>query len=115
MSYSFDSEREFGACGVGLVASRTGTASHQILTDALKALMAMEHRGGCAADNITGDGAGILTDIPFELFGYDAGTVAVGTLFLSQSGESQRAALKLFERCMALLRISKYSITARCR
>ena len=59
------------ACGVGIVARRDGRATHETLRCALDALANLEHRGGCAADGISGDGAGIMTDIPFELLGVE--------------------------------------------
>ncbi|GLH69000.1 glutamate synthase [Geothrix rubra] len=75
------SQTEHSACGVGFIASRTGQACHGILADALQALRCVEHRGGCAADQVSSDGAGVMTDIPFGLLGRQAGEVAVGSLF----------------------------------
>lgn len=43
-------------------------ASHGIVQDALTALGCMEHRGGCGADNDSGDGSGLMTSIPWDLF-----------------------------------------------
>nr|YP_009297017.1 ferredoxin-dependent glutamate synthase [Ceramium japonicum]AOM66360.1 ferredoxin-dependent glutamate synthase [Ceramium japonicum] len=63
---SLVSERD--ACGVGFFANLNQTASNQIVLSALNALTCMEHRGGCSADNISGDGAGVTLDIPWELF-----------------------------------------------
>lgn len=89
--------REKSACGVGFVANLHNEYSHQILQDGLSALCCMEHRGACAADQLTGDGAGIMTDIPFEILGYERGKVAVATLFINKNPEMQRALLKIFE------------------
>jgi glutamate synthase (ferredoxin) len=58
---------ERDACGVGFIAQRQGEASHELVTKALKALDCMEHRGGCCADQASGDGAGIMTAIPWAL------------------------------------------------
>ncbi|MBD0267681.1 MAG: glutamate synthase large subunit, partial [Cyanobacteria bacterium Co-bin8] len=58
---------ERDACGVGFIAQRQGQASHELVTKALKALDCMEHRGGCCADQVSGDGAGIMTAIPWNL------------------------------------------------
>jgi len=99
----FFQENEKSACGVGFVASRQGEYAHQILQQALYALKCEEHRGGCAADRITGDGAGIMTDIPFDLLGYKRGEVAVASLFLPTDAEKQRVALKTFEESFALM------------
>src|SRR5690606_40799222 len=64
-SYMFWNQEEKSACGVGFVASKKGIFSHDHLQQGLHALRCVEHRGACAADAVTGDGAGILTDIPF--------------------------------------------------
>ena len=63
--------KERDACGVGFVANpklggRFG--SHKILQQGLSALGCMEHRGGCGGDGVSGDGAGIMTTIPWDLF-----------------------------------------------
>lgn len=60
-----DEERD--ACGVGFVADRRGRASHTLVKQALGALGCMEHRGGCCADQDSGDGAGVMTAIPWQL------------------------------------------------
>ncbi|TVP59151.1 MAG: glutamate synthase subunit alpha [Nodularia sp. (in: Bacteria)] len=80
---------ERDACGVGFIAHRQNHASHEIVTKSLTALTCLEHRGGCSADQDSGDGAGILTAIPWELFqkDYTPGKVAVGMLFLPQNPE----------------------------
>lgn len=59
---------ERGACGVGFIAHLENKPSHQIVKDALTALGCMEHRGGCGADNDSGDGSGVMTSIPWDLF-----------------------------------------------
>ena len=58
---------ERDACGVGFIADKEGRASHKIISNALKALTCMEHRGGCSADQDSGDGAGLMTAIPWAL------------------------------------------------
>lgn len=58
---------ERDACGVGLVANPQGGAKHDIIVEALSGLTCMEHRGACSADNDSGDGAGLMTAIPWEL------------------------------------------------
>ena len=57
---------ERDACGVGFVA-HPGRPSHEVIEKALNALGCMEHRGACAADRVSGDGAGLLTDVPWDL------------------------------------------------
>lgn len=60
------SERD--ACGVGFIAYQDNRQSHKLVKQALKALHCMEHRGGCGADRQTGDGSGIMTGIPQQIF-----------------------------------------------
>ncbi len=59
---------ERDACGVGFIASQRGKPSHKLIEQALSALSCLEHRGGCSADKDSGDGSGLLTAIPWELF-----------------------------------------------
>ena len=59
---------ERDACGVGFIASLNQQSSHSILKQALNALGCMEHRGATSADNVSGDGAGVSTEIPWKLF-----------------------------------------------
>jgi glutamate synthase domain-containing protein 2/glutamate synthase domain-containing protein 1/glutamate synthase domain-containing protein 3 len=91
------SREEHSSCGVGFLVNRRNAYSHEILQQGLRALRCMEHRGACAADRSTGDGAGIMTDIPFGLFGFKRGEVAVAALFMPQDQGKMRAALKIFE------------------
>ncbi|CAM9792486.1 unnamed protein product, partial [Phaeothamnion confervicola] len=58
---------ERDACGVGFVAQNSALANHKVIELGLRALGCMEHRGACLADGISGDGAGIMTAIPWEL------------------------------------------------
>ena len=62
--YSFNNEHD--ACGVGLVLNLYGEKSHEIVEKGLQVLENMVHRGAESADNKTGDGAGILVQIPHE-------------------------------------------------
>lgn len=59
---------ERDACGVGFIADVKGFGSHKLIEQALVALGCLEHRGGCSADSDSGDGAGIMTGIPRQLF-----------------------------------------------
>ncbi|WP_055076657.1 glutamate synthase large subunit [Pseudanabaena sp. 'Roaring Creek'] len=88
---------ERDACGVGFIADKEGRASYKIISNALKALTCMEHRGGCSADQDSGDGAGLMTAIPWGLLQkeftdltIDPEHSALGMFFLPQ--ESDRAA-----------------------
>ena len=62
------SELEHDACGIGFVANIDRRRSHDIVSDAILMLENMEHRGGVGAEPETGDGAGIMTEIPYDLF-----------------------------------------------
>jgi glutamate synthase domain-containing protein 2/glutamate synthase domain-containing protein 1/glutamate synthase domain-containing protein 3 len=93
--------REHDACGVGFVASRQGQRSHLILQEAIVALSCMEHRGACGADQLTGDGTGVMTDIPFELLGHKRGEVAVASLFMPPDGVRRHRSLGVFTATLA--------------
>ena len=64
----YDASREHDACGVGFIAHKLGRASHAIIDRGLLALERLEHRGATGAEADTGDGAGILIQIPDRLF-----------------------------------------------
>lgn len=64
--YASSFERD--ACGIGFVANIKGNKSHQIIGDALTVLENMEHRGACGCEANTGDGAGIMIQVPHEFF-----------------------------------------------
>lgn len=64
----YRAEFERDSCGVGFVANIKGNKSHQIVSDALTILENMEHRGACGSESNTGDGAGIMIQIPHEFF-----------------------------------------------
>lgn len=87
---------ERSSCGVGFVASRRGAAERGVVTAALHALRRVEHRGACAADGLTGDGAGLMTDLPHALFGYPPESVAVAFLFLPADGVQSAKAFDVF-------------------
>jgi len=64
----YDSRFEHDACGVGFVADLSARGGHDVVASALRVLCNLEHRGAAGADPETGDGAGILTQIPDEFF-----------------------------------------------
>ena len=88
----YDPSLEKDSCGVGFIANIKGKKSHQIVSDALKILCNLEHRGAVGADPRAGDGAGILVQIPHAFFARKAkelgfalpepGAYAVGALFM---------------------------------
>ena len=94
---------ERDACGVGFIADQQGHSSHRLVADALHALSCMEHRGGCCADQDSGDGAGILTAIPWKILQHWAGDhplkqghVGVGMTFLPRHAEAADIARQQF-------------------
>ncbi|MGP3951127.1 glutamate synthase large subunit [Streptomyces sp. 7N604] len=89
----YDPHNEHDACGVGFVATLTGEASHELVEQALTVLRNLEHRGATGSDPDSGDGAGILLQIPDaflrETVGFalpEAGSYAVGIAFLPADG-----------------------------
>ncbi len=94
---NFSQNIEKSSCGVGFVASRKQEATHDNLKQALNALCCVEHRGACSADQVSSDGAGIMTDIPFDLLGYNKNEIAVATLFTPHNSAVRRKALRIFE------------------
>ena len=81
---------ERGSCGVGFLVDISNSQSKRLIVQALKALTCMEHRGACGADYESGDGSGVTTQIPWQLFRQslpndiinDNKTLAVGMFFL---------------------------------
>jgi glutamate synthase (NADPH/NADH) large chain len=85
----YDSRFEHDACGVGFIADLSGRGGHDVVSKALTVLCNLEHRGAQGGDPGTGDGAGILTQIPDAFFrevcGFTlppAGAYAAGLAFL---------------------------------
>ncbi len=68
----YDPAREHDACGVGFVVHMKGRRSHTIVTQALTILKNLQHRGACGCEENTGDGAGILIQLPHGLFAREA-------------------------------------------
>jgi len=99
----YDPQFEHDSCGVGFVVHMKGRKSHQLVTDALQILMNLDHRGACGCEANTGDGAGILMQVPHEFLaaaveklGFKLpppGQYGVGMLFLPKN-PAERAAVK---------------------
>ncbi len=97
-------------CGVGFIAHIKGKPSHQITTDALEMLTRMDHRGGCGCESNTGDGAGILTDIPHAFFvkkikaDFDVdvvpGSYGIGNIFLPQDDSERAHCVSVLEKAI---------------
>ena len=64
----YEKSFEHDACGVGLVASIDGVRTNKVLKKAIEAVVNLTHRGAVGGDKKTGDGAGVLTQLPLELF-----------------------------------------------
>jgi glutamate synthase (NADPH/NADH) large chain len=98
----YHSDYEHDACGVGMIVNIHGNKSHELVDSALKVLENMKHRGAEGADNKTGDGAGILLQIPHEfilLQGIpvpEKGHYGTGLVFLPKDEERQNAIFKVF-------------------
>ena len=94
-SMLYDASYEHDACGIGMIARIDGSKSHRLVDDALKILEHMKHRGAEGADRRTGDGAGILLQIPHEfilLQGIpvpERGKYGTGLVFLPRDEEEQ--------------------------
>jgi glutamate synthase domain-containing protein 2/glutamate synthase domain-containing protein 1/glutamate synthase domain-containing protein 3 len=104
----YDPANEHDACGVGFVVNLHGRKSHQIVRQGLEVLENLTHRGACGCDPLTGDGAGILMQIPQEFFTAVTpqagiklpapGDWAAGNVFLPPSDGDREAAEMFFEK-----------------
>lgn len=106
----YDPANEHDACGVGFVAHMKGVKSHSIVEQGLLILKNINHRGAVGADPLQGDGAGILIQIPDQLYRDDmiqqgvelpaAGEYGVGMIFLPQEAASRKACEEEIERAV---------------
>ncbi|MGZ3914435.1 MAG: glutamate synthase large subunit [Flavisolibacter sp.] len=100
---------EHDSCGIGFVANIKSNKSHQIISDALTILENMEHRGACGCEHNTGDGAGIMIQIPHEFFFDECsklgvhlpsyGKYGVGVLFFPKDIRLKEECRDIFNRC----------------
>ncbi|MEV7542376.1 glutamate synthase large subunit [Streptomyces sp. NPDC089915] len=104
----YDPRNEKDACGVGFVANLTGEATHTLVEQALTVLRNLEHRGATGSEPDSGDGAGILSQVPDaflrEVAGFElpeAGAYAVGIAFLPADGTAQAVAVERIEAIAA--------------
>lgn len=98
-------EFEHDNCGAGFICSLKGKKSNDIIHKALEILDKLEHRGAVSADGKTGDGAGILIDIPHEYFTTqcnfelpEPGSYAVGNIFLPRKENQRKFCIAVFEK-----------------
>jgi len=99
---------EKDSCGVGFIANIKGSKSHQIVSDALTMLERMEHRGACGCEPNTGDGAGILIQIPHEFFSSECsklgfklpayGNYGVGLVFFPRDAKVRQESRTVLNR-----------------
>ena len=100
----YDSSKEHDSCGVGFIVDTNNNASHDIVSKGLSMLCNLEHRGAVSSDGRTGDGAGILIDIPHDFFRKvcefkipNEGDYAVGMVFLPQRAQQNKICRQAFE------------------
>ena len=97
----YDPAHEHDACGVGMIVNLNGSKSHELVDSALRVLENMKHRGAEGADNKTGDGAGIMVQIPHEfilLQGIpvpEKGKYGTGLIFLPKDPKEQEHILSI--------------------
>ena len=96
----YSPELEHDSCGVGMVANIKGGKSHSIIEESLQVLKNLGHRGACGCDPDTGDGAGILIQMPHAFFEKECARIGielpneqaygVGMVFLPPDDEARR-------------------------
>ncbi len=104
----YDPAHEHDSCGVGFVVNIKGDASHDIVDKGIEVLNNLTHRGGCGCDPETGDGAGILMQVPHDFFVKEAdrlgfglparGEYGVGMVFLPRDAARRKACEQMFDR-----------------
>ena len=104
----YDPANEHDACGVGFVAHVKGSKSHAIVRQALQVLINLQHRGACGCEANTGDGAGILIQMPDRFFRAQAerlsidlppaGSYGAGLIFLPVDPDRRQRVKAIFER-----------------
>jgi glutamate synthase (NADPH/NADH) large chain len=97
-------EFEHDNCGAGFICSLTGKRSNDIIHKALEILVKLEHRGAVSSDGVTGDGAGILIDIPHKFFKIfcefelpEVGEYATSNVFLPKKDNQRQYCIDVFE------------------
>src|SRR3990167_7936542 len=103
----YDPQFEHDSCGVGFVVHVKGKKSHEIVKQALTVLVNLRHRGACGCEANTGDGAGILLQLPHAFLKKaaekegvrvpSAKEYGVGMVYLPKEAEDRRACEKVFE------------------
>ena len=106
-----DPRRERDACGVGFVANIDGSRSHKLVLQGIEALEHLEHRGACGCDPLSGDGAGLLVQIPHDFLAArveetgvklpERGRYGVGMVFLPVAAAERSRAKQLLEASLS--------------
>ena len=104
----YDPKFEKDSCGVGFIANIKGVKSHDIIKDGLQILLNLQHRGACGCDQETGDGAGILIQLPHKFFSEacsqlgltlpESGSYGVAFAFLPKDATERTACEKAIEK-----------------
>ena len=107
----YDPQFEHDACGVGFICQMKGKRAHEIIGQALTVLVNMDHRGACGCETNTGDGAGILIQVPHKFLqkataglGFtlpEAGQYGLGMAYMSPDPHVRKATEALFEQVAA--------------
>ncbi len=107
----YDPAHEHDACGVGFVVDLKNRPTHDIVRKGIQILVNLEHRGACGCEKNTGDGSGILLQMPYRFFAKaaplagitlpPASEYAVGMVFLPANAEERRACEAILEVCIA--------------
>jgi glutamate synthase (NADPH/NADH) large chain len=110
-------EFEHDSCGTGFITNIDGHKNYQIIDDALNMLENMEHRGACGCDPDSGDGAGILIQLPHEFFMEECsnleislpepGEYGVGMLFLPKDSTLKKACRTIIDSALEKLGLPK--------
>src|SRR6186713_3352147 len=107
----YSPDQEHDSCGVGFVVDIKGRKSHDTVAQAIEVLINLTHRGACGCDPDTGDGAGVLIQIPHEFLKSECNKIGItlpepcqygaGIVFLSPNPEGQQACQKVLEEMAA--------------
>src|SRR6185312_13613109 len=104
----YDPQFEHDSCGVGFLVHIKGQKSHGIVTAALQILLNLDHRGACGCEANTGDGAGILMQVPHDFFAKVAGVklpkpgeYGVGMLFMPRDASEREGVKKELARIIS--------------
>lgn len=107
----YNSQFEHDACGVGFIVHQLGQKSHDIVEQALTILLNLDHRGACGCEANTGDGAGILMQVPHKFLQKvaaaenitlpEAGQYGVGMIYASPDSDRREQGRRIFEQIVA--------------